>query len=180
MECKAEIRSILREIGSKRFVMTLALDEVSEQQLRNLTDKPQRMTLVRWRNKRSLKANDYCWLLLTQIARTLADGSRAEEHYERYIQDLAPWAKDKDGDFEIVYKPAGKAPPQNDHWKKIGYIKNGTMVAYVRLLGSSEFDSKTMSEFIDVIKTDAEELGIEVATPDEIARMKALWQPEKR
>ena len=41
--------------------------------------------------------------------------------------------------------------------------------------GSSTFDTKEMSHFIDMIVTDCEELGIETATPDELARLKQTW-----
>ena len=36
-------------------------------------------------------------------------------------------------------------------------------------------DSKQMSELIDGTVSEADELGIETRTPDEIERMKALW-----
>jgi hypothetical protein len=41
--------------------------------------------------------------------------------------------------------------------------------------GSSEFDTKEMSIFIDGIVSEAKELGIQTDTPDQIAKMKALW-----
>ena len=41
--------------------------------------------------------------------------------------------------------------------------------------GSSEFDTREMSIFIDGIVYEAEELGIQTMTPNEIARIKAAW-----
>ena len=41
--------------------------------------------------------------------------------------------------------------------------------------GSSEFDTSEMSYFIDQIVEEAQELGIETATPDELERMKQEW-----
>ena len=46
----------------------------------------------------------------------------------------------------------------------------------VRLyVGSSKYTSEEMSVLLDGIIADAKELGIETETPDEIARMKAMW-----
>mgnify|MGYP002522713106 CR=1 FL=1 len=45
-------------------------------------------------------------------------------------------------------------------------------------IGSSHYDTKEMSDFIDGIVSEAEELGIETETPDELARLKAVWTPE--
>ena len=42
--------------------------------------------------------------------------------------------------------------------------------------GSSTFDSKEMSGFIDGIVSESKELGIQTMTPAEIERIKAAWQ----
>jgi archaellum component FlaG (FlaF/FlaG flagellin family) len=41
--------------------------------------------------------------------------------------------------------------------------------------GSSTFDTKSMSVFIDGIVSECKELGIETLPPDELERMKAAW-----
>ena len=41
--------------------------------------------------------------------------------------------------------------------------------------GSSEYNTAEMSRFIDRIVEEAQELGIETATPDELERMKQEW-----
>ena len=41
--------------------------------------------------------------------------------------------------------------------------------------GSSTFDTKEMSVFLDGIVSECKELGIETATPDELERMKQKW-----
>ena len=42
--------------------------------------------------------------------------------------------------------------------------------------GSSTFDTKEMSVFIDGIVRECKELGIETMTPAELERMKSQWQ----
>ena len=43
-------------------------------------------------------------------------------------------------------------------------------------LGSSQYDSLQMSQFIEGIKTDCDDLGIETKTPDEIKQMANSWE----
>ena len=42
--------------------------------------------------------------------------------------------------------------------------------------GSSTYDSKQMSQLIDLLVTDCKEQGIETATPEEIERMKQQYE----
>ena len=45
--------------------------------------------------------------------------------------------------------------------------------------GSSEYDTREMSIFIDGIVSEAQGLGIDTRTPEELAEMKSLWENEK-
>ena len=50
---------------------------------------------------------------------------------------------------------------------------------YLRFwVGSSHYDTEEMSIFIDGIVSEAEELGIQTKTPDELANMLSLWENE--
>lgn len=46
--------------------------------------------------------------------------------------------------------------------------------------GSSMFNSKEMSVFLEGVVNTAKELNIQTETPDEIARMKAAWDANKK
>ena len=46
------------------------------------------------------------------------------------------------------------------------------IVAYY---GTSTYDTKEMSRFLDEVISEANELGIQVETPEQIAEMKSLW-----
>jgi hypothetical protein len=64
------------------------------------------------------------------------------------------------------------------YYEEAGESKlNGKMFTHYRVYkGSSEFDSREMSIFIDGVCSEAKHLGIATETPDEIARMKSLWR----
>jgi hypothetical protein len=63
------------------------------------------------------------------------------------------------------------------HYEEAGESTlNGKLFKHYRVYkGSSEFDTKEMSIFIDGIVSEAKDLGIPTDTPDQIAKMKSLW-----
>ena len=53
---------------------------------------------------------------------------------------------------------------------------NGKLFKHYKVYkGSSEFDTREMSIFIDGIVSEAKGLGIQTMTPNEIAKLKSLW-----
>ena len=122
----------------------------------------------KYREKRSLNANNYAWALLTKIAN--ASRKSKEEVYLDFLQHY--------GQSEMISVKA--------HINIGYYIKyyeeegestlNGTLFKHYKVYkGSSEFDKQEMSIFIDGVVHEAINLGIDVRTPDEIARLKSLW-----
>lgn len=174
MECKARVKSIARDFRTGKVTISLELDDVTSAQLENIPEKDLRLTLKAWKNKRSLDANNYCWALMTEIALKL--NTTKEEVYEDFIQKYAPWAKDENGYIIITVKADVDMDRIEGHWKRLHHSADGRWVAYAMLESSKHFDTATMSDFIEMVKDEAERLGIETATPDEIERMKATWK----
>jgi hypothetical protein len=124
--------------------------------------------IVKRKKRRSTDANALCWKLCTEIANVLRT------------------------DKESIYVDMLKKYGQSDVVSVLssvdvrGYFKyydefgtgtvNGKEFTHYRVYkGSSEYDSREMSIFIDGVVSEAKELGIQTETPDEIARMKSLW-----
>lgn len=122
----------------------------------------------KYREKRSLNANNYAWKLLTEIGNVLRM-SKEEVYFlmlKRYGQSemISVKAHIPIGDFVKYCEEAGES------------TLNGTLFKHYKVYkGSSEFDKKEMSIFIDGIVDEAKALGIDTKTPDEIARLKSLW-----
>lgn len=122
----------------------------------------------KYREKRSLNANNYAWKIITEI------GNMTRQSKEDvYLLMLKRY-----GQSEMISVMA--------HVPIVEYVKyceeagestlNGKLFKHYRVYkGSSEFDTKEMSIFIDGIVCEAKDMGIETATPNEIARMKDLW-----
>ena len=121
------------------------------------------------REKRSLNANAYAWALIGKIA----DALRASKD-EIYLQMLKRY-----GQSEMVSVVSEiNVDGYFKYYEAIGHtMLQGKEFTHYRLFkGSSEFDTREMSIFIDGIVSEAKELGIETLTPDGIAQMKSLWQ----
>lgn len=120
------------------------------------------------REKRSLNANAYCWKLLTEIANQI----RASKD-EVYLKMLKRY-----GQREIISVQAHI--PISEYIKYCEECGEGTVQGklfkhYFVYKGSSEFDTREMSIFLDGIVSEAKAMGIQTDTPDQIAKMKDLW-----
>ena len=173
MECKSRLKSIFRDFRTGRFLLTLELEGVTSAQLEGLDDKDLRLTLKKWREKRSLAANAYMWVLVTKIAMELK--STPEEIYEQFIMDYSLPEQDENGYVVITVRGDVDMSRIPGHWKFYQASGDWKWKSYVKMMGSSDFDTKMMSDFLDVVIDQAESLGIETATPDEIERMKQSW-----
>lgn len=125
------------------------------------------------RQKRSLNANAYAWLLMGKIA----DVVRASKD-EIYLEMLRKYGQrtvvsvrsdiDVKGYFKYYESFA------------VGYVGDTEFTHYHVFKGSSEYDTREMSVLIDGIVSEAEELEIETLPPQEIQRMKEMWRNENR
>ena len=121
-----------------------------------------------FRQHRSLNANAYAWLLIGRIADILRAGKD-----EIYLKLLKRY-----GQSELI-SVLSHVPIGNyiKYYEEAGESKlNGKDFTHYRVYkGSSEFDSREMSIFIDGVVSEAKELGIQTETPNQIAEMKARW-----
>lgn len=134
----------------------------------NLRDKDLKIEIKAYHPKRSLNANSYAWVLINKIANAI--GSTEDEVYLQCLKDygqsqLIPVRPDVDvAGYFRYYEDYGEGE------------LNGKECKWYRVFkGSSEFDSKEMSVFIDGILAEAKELGIETDTPAEIEKLKERW-----
>lgn len=172
MECKGSIVSIAQDFETKRILVTMSLADVPVQGLQELKAMALSVSLKKYRKRRSLDANAYCWVLCSKIADVI--GSSKDEVYEQMLQDYGCFYEDGQGYVVVTVKSGGNMSRIGGHWKF--YKDNGKFSSYLKIKGSSEYDSAEMSRFIDGIVYEAKELGISTEPPDEIERLKVLWK----
>lgn len=128
--------------------------------------------------RRSLNANAYHWQLVEKIAKALGI-SKAEAH-NHLMQDYGTDWLDEDGKQQYVLMKDNDSYLRQvtAHYRPTDAVEDrkGTMYRwFVLLLPSHLMNKKQMSNLIDGTVSEAKELEIETKTPDELARIKAMW-----
>lgn len=128
-----------------------------------------------FRNRRSLDANAYFFVLADKLAEKL--NTTKEEIYKNAIREIG-------GVSETVCVKNQAVERLCEGWSKNGLgwqtdtfpsrIEGCTNV--ILYYGSSTFDTAQMSRLIDNIVQDCKAVGIETRTPDEIANLLSLWE----
>lgn len=174
MDTTGKLTGASRTFDGRSIILTFEVDASSAGQIENIKkDDLLRIRAVKYKQKRSLDANAYAWVLMTKIANHPDISSSKEEVYEQMLQKYGTFYEDEDGYITITVKKSVDMSKVDGHWK---YIKdNGRFASYLMIKGSSEYDTAEMAHFIDRIVEEAKELGIETATPDELERMKQEW-----
>lgn len=174
MDTTGKLTGASRTLNGQGIILTFEVDASVAGQVENIrSDDLLRIRAIKYKQKRSLDANAYAWVLMTKIANHPDISSSKEDVYEQMLQKYGTLYEDEDGYITITVKKSVDMSKVDGHWK---YIKdNGKFSSYLMIKGSSEYDTAEMSHFIDRIVEEAKELGIETATPDELERMKQEW-----
>ena len=158
--------------------LTFEFDSDVSAAIDKIKDKLLRITVKLWRDKRSLDANSYYWVLLSRLAEAVGI-SKPRAHnlmLRKYGQNLvidSQIAFLVIPDTEEAEETALEA--ESFHIRPTSQVKQGKdgkmYRTYTVLAGSSTYDTKEMSELINGLVSECKEQGIETLTPDELARM---------
>ena len=127
-----------------------------------------------YRPRRSLDANAYAWVLMDKLASKMSMAK--VDIYREYVKHIG-------GNSETVCVKNSAAERLCEGWSKNGIgwqtdtfpSKLDGCTNVILYYGSSTYDTAQMSRLLDLIIQDCKQLGIPTETPDEIARLKALW-----
>ena len=124
-------------------------------------DKDKIFEIKEHKDKRSLSQNAYAWKLITELGNVLRKSKE-----EIYLQMLKDYGQ---SEIFVVLKEVNI----QGYFKYFDKIRNvvingNEFTQYKIYKGSSNFDSKEMSIFIDGIVQECQNVGLETMTPDEI------------
>lgn len=125
------------------------------------------------RDKRSKKANAYCWEIIGKVARQFSINKWA-----LYLHCIREY-----GVFQDIEIAREALPMFRRHFRLVeefddGYGGTSDRITARCYFGSSKYNAKEMSDFINGVVAEAKDAGIETLTPDEIAEMVAVWKGE--
>lgn len=146
----------------------------------NLHDCEIIITVKRYYKPRSLNANNYAWALMEELA--VATYSDKDSVYEAMLKRYGTgesYVDENGNECKVTFTLREDVPPGlvRKHYDIIGdgYVNDKRFIHYRAIKGSSEYNTHEMSVFLDGIVSECKELGIETATPEELARYKEYW-----
>lgn len=173
MECTGKIQNISTDWQTGKFNVTFSLNENSSiNEIAKLQEcEKLAIKMTKHRNRRSLDSNAYAWVLMQKIAEAINS-----DRWAVYLDMLQKYSRE----FTFVICKENAIDKLKELYRTtidLGEVNvNGTEGHQMQVFfGSSTFDTKAMSVFIDGIVSECKELGIETLTPDELARMNAEW-----
>lgn len=172
MECKATIKYVSPTLDGADII--LHVDNSNDIATLD-TDGVMRLTLVRWRDRRSKDANAYFHVLADKLADAMRMSKPKMKNYLlfRYGQR----ARDNDGNLVVIKTNANEDQLIERSDLHCWYLKDaddGTPM-YVLLEHSRFYDTRQMSILIDGVVDECKGQGIETMTPAELAEIKAKW-----
>lgn len=125
------------------------------------------ITAEKHRSKRSLDANAYFWVLCDKIAKRLGS-----DKWTIYLLQLSKY-----GVFADLKVTAQALDILKEKFRYTEILSADDDSYIVRCyFGSSTYNTKEMSDLIHGTVSDAESLGIDTITPEELERMLAIWK----
>lgn len=127
------------------------------------------------KEKRSLNANAYFWVLCGKLASKLQQDKT--DIYRQLIQNIGD-------NFDVlpIRNEAVETFIKNWQSRGLGWIcdnlGDSKIDGYTNVCayyGSSVYNTKQMSDLIDSVVFECKEQGIQVETPEQIAKIKSLW-----
>lgn len=178
-ELTGRISNVSFDYFSGKTLVTFAMDD----QARDMVDElrgAEKLTLKvgKFKKKRSLDANAYCWTLIGKIAEKT--GVPKSDVYRQAIREIG-------GNYEIVCVKEEAADSLRKGWEHNGLgWQTDTMLSkldgctnVVLYYGSSTYDTEQMTRLIDSIIADCKELGIETKPYEEIDSLIKSWGGSK-
>lgn len=175
MEFTGRFVNLTKDWQTNQFQITFTVNEESAINAVNDIKDCEKLSISaeKYKKKRSLDANAYCWVLISKIANHPSIHSSKDEVYEDMLQKYGYFYQDEDGYISITVKADVDMSKITGHWK---FLKtNGKFTSYLMIKGTSEYDTAEMAHFIDCIVEEAKILGIETLPPEQLERMAAAW-----
>ena len=182
MEAKGKILDIARDWKTGNTRIYLEINGDYREEAERLKDDYISAKIIRHREKRSLDANAYYWVLAGKLARALKITNAAMHNIliRRYgVCEIV------DGKMIYLVLPDTDEAEnraleaETYHIRPTAEVKagkDGNYRTYVMMRGSSAYNTAEMARLIEGAVSECRELGIETLTPEELERMMAAYE----
>ena len=179
MQTTAIMTDINLDLKTRKPKISLLLDTKDINVIEQLkSEEKLNIELKKYRKKRSLDANAYCWVLCDKIAKELCkDGTVITK--EKIYQDMILQI----GTFQPLIIEERAYENFKRIWEKqgLGFLiqevsRKDKCVKVHCYYGSSRYPQDKMNVLLDEAVQEAKSLGIETLTPKELSRLKEEWK----
>ena len=171
IESKARLVDISKDYKTGKFRLTFELDQFLPNMIDAIRDCCLRLSVKIWKEKKTLSQNGYLWELLGLMSMKL--NSSPKEIHDIMLQRYGFPDKDDDGGYIVITLRSDiDIRRLNDHWRYIRTSEDGNWNFYMKIKGTSDFDTSEMSYYLERVIEEAQDLGIQTETPNE----KAKWE----
>lgn len=180
LKCKFDDAKI--SATTQKVSLSFEIDQIELQALEDLKSctKDLKLKITEWRKQRSTNANAYFHLLVNKIAQTL--NTSMQEIKQRLVFDYGTIETNENG-IKLGFEARADIPISTlfEYAKEIGEVKKGekSFKRYIIFKRTHTLDTAEMSKLIDGTVQEAKELGIQTMTPNELAKLKSLWEAQK-
>lgn len=177
---RGRLIDLSRGMNGKQRI-TFEIDTDFRDRADRLKEKELDIDVKQHREKRSKSANAYFHVLVNKIAAETGESDDAAK--ARLVVEYGVVDKDEKGvmagcivrhDVDVTkYCPYVR-------YVESKIVDGVAFNCYLFYKHTHEMDTKEMARLIDGAISEAQELGIETESPDEIAKRKALWEQEEK
>lgn len=148
---------------NKKQRLTLELDGDFRNKYDKLHDKPVEVSIKKYSDPRTLKANAYLWALVTAIGNAIRESK--EEVYFQMLRDYG-----QGGAVSVLEQYEEKFKKSYKYHEYLGESElNGKLFKHYRFwVGSSEYSKDEFTVLLDGVIQEAKQLGIETKSKEEI------------
>ena len=162
-------------LNSRQGILTLKLDSDFREQYDNLKDAELEVSIDKYREPRSKDANAYAWVMIHKIAAKMREEPIVT--YRKLIKNFSIKTRVVCVQVEDAEKEIGDfVKGHMGRMVDVGESKLPGCVVLHKKYGSSSFNREQMSAFIEIIKEQCRELGIETRSDEEIRSMLEEWK----
>ncbi len=181
-ELTGKVADLSLDFRTGKAKLTLELNE--KQSAMNLYDELREaeklsVKISKFRQKRSLDANAYMWVLCGKLAEKLSDEKvkyTKEDIYRDAIKEIGVWYDDEIEPEKVKWRcTAWQMLGTGWLTERVDFSQDGNKEIIRFYYGSSQYNTKQMSMLIDNIVQDCEAEGIETMTPNQLAELKSRW-----
>ena len=166
------IRLIYTERGKAEIILSTDQSRIDISPLKEVVAKGKALAVEvkQYRQKRSLDANAYLWVLLQKIAEAV--NSSKDEVYLQMLERYGVFT-------HIVVKPH-MVDKVKQEWRTVRELGEVTVngkkgIQLQCFFGSSTYDTKEFSTLLDGVISECKNIGVEVLPEDEIKTMLEEW-----